>query len=578
MSYLSDFTTLLVDSSPKSFNTKSAYEAGLVQDVPNMNKTDVNGFLQDRTFANMFPPVCIKSHWDSEAFSKHVLPADLKVVLPVDPRPLVRNCTMYSTTAQAEVNEDKLARAKLDLPNLPGGAAGKGVPYELFVQNVNAESDLLLNHPQDKCDDNKWQASYDSDLFVNRHAPPRVASKTFTELSRPIATIVPKVYKCRAEADSLAWDRSPRFFNNLTREDRFSGNTQRREEGVLSKNKLISGRPAMQPRVWPTQSVVFYVGSGQHDMGLCQSIAARGYEVTVFSDSAAQGSQGISMLNLDQFIPNDIYSTIVLWGTSQLLDNYQHRPNARAIILCIEKDEDICSRPVQESVDKIVVKSAYHRSLNDCFTWAKYEIIPNGLPVNLFIENQGIRREPYRLLVTEYSAALVKFIHDGWVRLINTYPGSELHVWESPGDDKKKVVGHIQTMRGIVLHGQAGLTEMIRERFKSSVHLYLEDVDVVSCDKLRMSALAGCIPIMPARGVYKELGGVNVDGDVLKSDVLGEYAKAISAVFKDNVYSSGLRMRLQKDNSLKGMAATADRWLTVIEGLKATRNNINKVM
>jgi hypothetical protein len=172
----------------------------------------------------------------------------------------------------------------------------------------------------------------------------------------------------------------------------------------------------------------------------------------------------------------------------------------------------------------------------------------------------------------------VKFIHDGWVRLINTYPGSELHVWESPGDDKKKVVGHIQTMRGIVLHGQAGITEMIRERFKSSVHLYLEDVDVVSCDKLRMSALAGCIPIMPARGVYKELGGVNVDGDVLKSDVLGEYAKAISAVFKDNVYSSGLRMRLQKDNSLKGMAATADRWLTVIEGLKATRNNINKVV
>ena len=578
MAYLSDFTTLLLDSSPQSFNTKSAYEAGLVQDVPNMNKTDVNGFAQDRSFANMFPPVCIKSHWDSEALSKHVLPPDLKVVLPVDPRPLVRNCTMYYSTAPAEVNEDKLARGKMELPNLPGGAAGKGVPYELYVQNINAESEIKLNHPQDKCDDNRWQASFDSDLFNNTHGPPKNTSKTFTELSRPLATIVPKgPYKCRAEADSLAWDRSPRLFNNLTREDRVAGNTQRAEEGALSKKKLLTGKMSLVPRVWPSKSVVFYVGADANDDTLTQlalAIVARGYEVTVFSQDNTTVNKGVSYHNVEEFVPNDVYSIIVMWGTSQLVDNYQQRPNAKAIILSIDKDEDICTRPVKESVDKIIVKSAFHRSLYDCYSWSKYEIIPNGLHVNTFVENQGLKREPYRILVTEYSLAIVKFIHDGWVRILNTYPGAELHIWESPGDGKKEIAAHIQTMRGVVLHGQAGLTELVRERFKSSVHLYLEDKDVVSCDKLRMSALAGCIPIMPARGVYTELGGVNVDGDVTKPDVLGEYAKAVSAVFKDNVYSTGLRIRLQKDASLKGWVATADRWLTVMEGLRTTKRQM----
>ena len=62
-----------------------------------------------------------------------------------------------------------------------------------------------------------------------------------------------------------------------------------------------------------------------------------------------------------------------------------------------------------------------------------------------------------------------------------------------------------------------------------------------------------------------------MDGDVTDSTVLVEYAKEISAVFKDNVYANGLRARLQKDTSLKGWVATSDRWLTIMEGLRKTR-------
>jgi len=562
MTSLNDSTGMLLDSSPTTYNTKSAYEAGLVVDAPSMNKTDVNGFIQDRTFKTMFPPVCIKTHWDSETFSKHVLPADLKIPLPVDPRPLVRNCTVYYSTAPKEVSGDKEKRGSLGLLDSVGGLKA---PFEVFAKNINSESEILLNHPQDRCDDNKWSAALDSDLYTNRAAPPKVEGSAFFELSRPLATIIPGPYKCRASADELAWSKSPRLFNNVTREDRLPGGDVRSSEALLAKGGAFSGKVDVTPRVWPSASVVFYVGAGDGGivlLRLCQAFVARGYEVTVFSDSVTSKTEGISFHRHDEFVTNDIYSTIIMWGVSKLISNYQHRPSAKVLLLHIDEDVDVCVRTIKESVNKIVVKSVFHRSLYNCYPWSKFEIIPNGLPVELFIKNKGILRERYRVLVTEASQSLVTFVKNAWLRILSANPKAEMHVFYRP--DEKSFLPYIQNSPGVIVHSVGALEELIVERFKSSVHLTLEQKDVVSNDSLRLSALAGCIPIMPARGVNTELGGVNVD---VGSDLI-EYAKAINAVFKDDVYSRGLRVRLQKDNSLKGWNATCDRWITIINGIK----------
>jgi len=560
---------MLLDSSPTSYNTKSAYEAGLVTDAPNMNKTDVNGFLQERTFNVMFPPVCIKSHWDAGAFSKHVLPEDLKIPLPVDPRPLVRNCTVYATTAQAEVKEDKIKRSQLE----PIGRSK--MAYERFAKNINAESDLFLNHPQNNCDDNKWVASADSDLYVNKHAPPPSSGNQFSELSRPLATIVAAgPYKCRAEADDIAWSKSSRLFNNVTREDRIGGNLPRRSEGLLSKEAgLVTAKVSAQPRVWSANSIVFYVGSG--DGGyllnrLSLAFVNRGYEVAIFYEGGSKTEGGISYLSHNDYVPNDIYNVVIMWGASLLVSNYQYKPVTRVLLLNLEEDSDVSERTIKESVDKIIVRSVFHRSLITAYSWSKFEVIPNGLPVELFIQNKGLPRDRYRVLVTEYNKPLVAFIKDAWYRIVSTYPGAEIHIWSKEGDLKKELSPYL-VGKGVVLHGTGSLEQMIEERFKSSVHLQLSDRVAVSNDTLRLTALAGCIPIMPSVGVNTELGGVNIDGDINNPDVLVEYAKAISAVFNDGIYAGGLRTRLQRDDGLKGWNATCDRWIKVIEGLKKTK-------
>lgn len=585
MAFMSESMTMLLDSQPISYQTKSAYEAGLVEDVAYMNKSDVNGYKQERTFQTMFPPVCIKNHWDPETLSKYVLPNGDRIPLPVDPRPLVRNCTSYWTSSPVDVNDksDSAKRGSVGLAMQPGGSAGKGVPYEIYVKNIETENDIYLNHPQDHCDGNKWEPESGSDIYNNRAGPPHRPTSSFTELSRPIATIIPKGggNKCRVAVDEKSWNRSARVFNNVTREDRVPGGTVRASEAPLSNNGLVLARVSNQPRVWPSMSVVFFVGSGDGGADLANLAAGlknNGWEITIFSKVKTSLQQGISYHDLGEYVPNDIYSCVVMWEGAELLENYQYRPNAKALLYVLNDDDKVpdCSMVIKSSVDKIIVKSAYQRSLYNCLPWSKFEVINNGLPVTLFtnFENRNLPRERFRVFVSEYSLGLVAFAKDAWLRITSTYPGAEMHVWETSGDQKIKVsaalIG-IAKGRGIVMHGRGSLDELVRERFRSSVHLYLEDYDQVSCDSLRMSALAGCIPIMPKRAVNTELGGVNVSGAVENPDTLVEYAKAISAVFKDGVYSSGLRRRLQMDQSLRGWNATAERWLTIIKGIKATK-------
>jgi hypothetical protein len=587
MTTISDSTNFLMEPQrevPKTFNTKSAYESGLVVDAPTMNIVETRGYPEKLTFQTVFPPVCLKTHWDPSALSKYVLPQDLKIPLPVDPRPLFRNCINYfNLTPNTEATKaESVVRSKLDIPTQPGGNS-RAVPYELYVKNVDKESDLFLNHPQDQCDDSKWMAERDSDLFVNRHRPVPGPSDDsglvkVTELEKPLATITPNgPYKCRADVDQSAWGRSARVFNNPTREDRMPGNAPRLSEAPLGSKGPRTARVSKTPRIWSTDSVVFYLDthSGFTNLtNLAMGLRDLKYEVTIYSTATTSVKEGISYHHVSEFVPNDLYSTIVMWGGSDLLENFQYVPKARAILLNLDEEENsefVCGRANKDLVDKIIVKSAYHRSKYQCYTWSKFEVIPSALPTAMFTgPNRYIERLPHRILVTEYSPELLLFMQHGWSRLKAEFPDAEIHIWESSGDDKAKILPSINAItkgRGVFLHGQTDLNGMIKERFASRCHLYLEDYDQVSCEAVRLSALAGCIPIMPERGVYTELKGINVPGRVSEPSVLIEYAKAISSIFKNAEYAHKMQVGCQMDPSLKGYKGAAERWATIIRGI-----------
>ena len=191
-----------------------------------------------RTWNEAFPPICLRSHWDPTALSKHVMPTlPNRIELPLDPRQSTKICYGYYHTSFGDPNtqehkddptseipaallgskwESAPTTASTVMP--PGGAARTGFPFTQYASAVNDESKLqLLNLPQSKCASKKYIPS-------NQHPSEGIATNNVPGAEKgglsPLATFVQQTTGCRAADDDAAWNRSARLFFNPTKYDR----------------------------------------------------------------------------------------------------------------------------------------------------------------------------------------------------------------------------------------------------------------------------------------------------------------------------------------------------------------------
>jgi hypothetical protein len=166
---------------------------------------------------NIFQPVCLRSHWDPTKIYARTVPTQL-VTLPIDFRPYTKVCLEYRTSAP----EQKAAEVPNDLV-FPNG--GEVYPPTRYLNNIDKESLLRrLDRPLGTCDPEQYQPSLTGDMYVDRMLVPESLNKTsrfVDELSMPQVLLRSGAYPCRAEADQKNWDRSPRLFNNATKQDRY---------------------------------------------------------------------------------------------------------------------------------------------------------------------------------------------------------------------------------------------------------------------------------------------------------------------------------------------------------------------
>lgn len=177
-----------------------------------------------KTWGEAFPPICIRSHWDPTAVTKHILPEfKNQPSLLFDPRPSSRICYQYYTT---EIDEptNPLNESKVNEVFPPGGAARIGFPYANYVRNINTESDIrLLNLPLTKCANKKY-------IPENDMPNPTISNNTVPgsihDILSPFATLIQSSTNCRLEDDISAWNRSSRLFYNPTKYDRTQNKPQ----------------------------------------------------------------------------------------------------------------------------------------------------------------------------------------------------------------------------------------------------------------------------------------------------------------------------------------------------------------
>jgi hypothetical protein len=167
---------------------------------------------------DLFPPVCLKTHWDPTEMIRHIVPQQ-KVALPEDFRPWVKVCKNYVTSAPAI----KAPMPPKDMVFPPGG---EFYPPGRYSAAIDDESALkTLNWKLDKwCSTGQYVPPFKGDMYVSGMTVPdrRPLSDAFVqELAMPQALLRTDVYTCRSENDTKYFDRSPRFFNNPTKQDRY---------------------------------------------------------------------------------------------------------------------------------------------------------------------------------------------------------------------------------------------------------------------------------------------------------------------------------------------------------------------
>lgn len=240
----------------------------------------------------LFPPVEYKSHWDPTQIIRWTLPdgggaQQHSQPLPLDFRPWAKVCKTYRTSAPAAV-------APMPPASTVFGMGGEFYPPGRYAAAIDKESQLrYLDRRLDRwCQIHEYVPPFEGDMFQQRVLVPEgSAPKTcvadrvkwegclprletgcentidnglldrtrvqpgaisqmnppaemLTDMAMPAAILREGPYPCREEADQANWQRSPRLFNNPTKNDKF---WDVRRSGAVNERLPGAGTPSSRP-------------------------------------------------------------------------------------------------------------------------------------------------------------------------------------------------------------------------------------------------------------------------------------------------------------------------------------------
>jgi hypothetical protein len=173
---------------------------------------------------NLFPPVCLRSHWDPTMICARVLP-DAQVATPLDPRPWTKVCLNYVTSQEFE--EPPRPSDQVVYPS-----GGTVYPPSRYKEAIDKESELRrLDRPLGTCERDQYIPPRTGNMYrPNATVPDKQQepnSRFISELAFPQACMRAAPYDCRQQAEEAAWNRSPMPFNNATKQSRYA--IQRRD-------------------------------------------------------------------------------------------------------------------------------------------------------------------------------------------------------------------------------------------------------------------------------------------------------------------------------------------------------------
>ena len=325
---------------------------------------------------------------------------------------------------------------------------------------------------------------------------------------------------------------------------------------------------AYPPKEWSKDSIVWFCsrsletwdgnsiknggigGSETAVIELSKRQAAAGKEVTVYNscDAPAGGKMidGVLYRNYWEYNQEDIFNTIILWRSPNMVDDVKH---AKEVIVDMhDVSNDTYFTPERlERIDKVHVKTKYHRNLYPSIPDEKIVVIGNGIDMDRFI-GWDFKKTPTRFIYTSSANRGLENILDVWPEIRRRIPEAELHIfygWNTFAEAHKSDPVQLEWMEsmnkkmeqeGVINHDRVDQETLAKEMIKSSLWLYPTEFEEIHCITALEMQAAGVYPITTGFAALAETqqSGVKIAGDPKTKEWREKFIKAICLAVDTN--------------------------------------------
>jgi len=247
-------------------------------------------------------------------------------------------------------------------------------------------------------------------------------------------------------------------------------------------------------------------GSEEAVLNLTKRWAKAGYDVTVYNNCGVKvlkDEHGVTWKPYWLFNPRDKFDNLILWRTPMLADR---RFDAKKVLVDMHDvmgDAEFTTTRIA-NIDKVLVKSIFHRKLFPSIPDDKVEVIGNGIDLDHFQPVPGLAKKPHSMIYTSSPDRGLEHLLDNWKAIKAAVPDATLdvyygwHVFDGiyKGDPVmqtwKKMMVEKMNQPGIKLLGRVGHKEIALAMMQAEVFAYPCHFEEIFCISAVKAQAAGC--------------------------------------------------------------------------------------
>jgi hypothetical protein len=312
-------------------------------------------------------------------------------------------------------------------------------------------------------------------------------------------------------------------------------------------------------------------GSEQAVVNLSEEWTKLGKRVAVYGKLTTEREHnGVRYLSWKQFPFHKRHSVVILWRMSGVNCGLPFNIKTEKLFVDFHDNNFVFRHaytPYVHKIDALFFKSRFHlEEYQKQFGESpKCKVVPNGIRVEEFEKSTGVQRDPYRFCYCScYSRGLLELLMHVWPAIRAKEPRAELHVYygiDSIADaQSKQHIMFLMGQPGVMDHGRRPVDEIVREKQRSTFHLYVTGCPgETDCISIRESLVAGCIPLISNSGVFKERDGLHFDLEKGYQNV----AEGTLELLGMTEFLEMARQKLKTSKTICSWKDVAEEWLKI---------------